>query len=490
LRAKIKRVTDSSFLAAALRALPRVDDVARFLSAEFALPQSTLARAARGAIASVRDQIGAGKFEMKSGAAIGNTAAQSTLDAVLKVARRDLKANERSFPAPVLNATGIIIHTGLGRSRLSQAATAAVMRAASESCALEVDLESGGRGRRDACVAELLREITGCEDATVCNNGAGAMILLLSALAAGREVICSRGELVEIGGGFRMPDVMLQSGAILREVGCTNKTRLADYEAALGERSAVLLKVHPSNFRIEGFVEETSLPDLVALGRKNNVATIEDLGSGLLIDLAPYGLGDEPTVQSRVASGADAIVFSGDKLLGGPQCGIVCGREETVARVRRHPLMRALRADKMTLAALDATLRAYRDSSDNWARARREIPTLTAITTPLELVRARALRLRRRLQKARVPASVTLSPSSAQAGAGALPTRALPSWSVGVRPHHQSTEEFARRLRMSAGEVSVWGRVHNGALYFDCRTLFENEIALCAAHIMRVLSVD
>lgn len=464
-----------------------MDDIARALSDEFSRPQSTLIRIARRAIDEVRDELRVGQEDGE--------------DVALKVlwyARHELNRSQRPFPSAVLNATGIIVHTGLGRSRLSEAATRAVEQAARQSCALEVDIESGERGRRDAVVADLLREITGCEDATVCNNGAGATLLVLSALCAGREAICARGELVEIGGGFRMPDVMQQSGAILREVGCTNKTRLADYEAAINEATGVLLKVHPSNYRIEGFVEEVGLPDLVELGQQRGVAVVEDLGSGLLLDLSAWGLGDEPTVGQRVSSGADAIIFSGDKLLGGPQCGLICGRSQTIERVRRHPLMRALRADKLTLAALDATLRAYRDSSDNWAQARREIPTLAAITAPLDEVKNRAKRLQRLLRRApaNLPAAIELRPSSSQAGAGSLPTRTLPSWSVVIRPHSMAVNELARQLRVGHNEstvanqavVGVWGRVRDDALWLDCRTLHDDEISLCAARILSVLS--
>ncbi len=403
---------------------------------------------------------------------------------VLCRAQAALQKPETTWPPRILNATGIIIHTGLGRALLSDAAVAAAHMAAADACALEVEVESGARGRRDYAIAALLREITGCEDATVCNNGAGATLLALSTLAAGREVICSRGELVEIGGGFRMPDVMRQSGAQLREVGCTNKVRLADYAAAINDQTGALLKVHTSNYRIVGFTEEVSLHDLAQLGRERGLPVMEDLGSGVLLDLAAWGLPGEPTVQERVGSGADVVVFSGDKLLGGPQAGILCGRKQAIEEIRRHPLMRALRCDKMTLAALETTLRHYRNPDDCYAVARREIPTLRAITAPATEVQRRARKLQRLLKG--VPAEVTVRPSQAQAGAGALPTQTLPSWAVVIQIQTGSVEELARQLRI--GTPGVWGYLREAALWLDLRTLRESEIAICAQAISQALA--
>ncbi|MDF2439731.1 MAG: L-seryl-tRNA(Ser) seleniumtransferase [Abditibacteriota bacterium] len=486
----------------ALRALPRVDEIAAALSHDFNAnntpSQSTLVICARDAIAATRQQLlreaspdtEAQDAESQDDSSSPNESslAEQLRAKVLSVARKSLKVQRdaASWPRRVINGTGIVIHTGLGRARLSRAATEAARMAAMEACALEVDLESGERGHRDAALATLLREITGCEDATVCNNCAAATLLSLSTLAAGKEAICARGELVEIGGGFRMPDVMRQSGAILREVGSTNKTRLADYEEALGEATGVLLKVHPSNFRIVGFSEAVELPELVQLGSAHGVAVMEDLGSGVLLDLSRWGLPGEPTVQERVRSGADVICFSGDKLLGGPQCGIIVGKRESIARIRSNPLMRAVRCDKMTLAALHATLIAYRDNSDDFALARQEIPTLRAITEAPENVKARAGRLARRLRG--IPATIKVLSSQAQAGAGALPTQTLPSWAVVLQPHSLTIDEFARRLRAST--PSVWGRVHNGALWLDIRTISDEEVAACAEALAQILPQD
>jgi L-seryl-tRNA(Ser) seleniumtransferase len=401
----------------------------------------------------------------------------------LEVARRQVQKAQQSWPPRVLNATGIIVHTGLGRSLLSESAIEAARLAAAEACALEVDVKTGERGRRDQSIARLLQQITGCEDATVCNNGAGATLLALSTLAAGREVICSRGELVEIGGGFRMPDVMQQSGATLREVGCTNKVRAVDYAAAINENTGALLKVHTSNYRIVGFTEEVALAELVELGRQRNIAVMEDLGSGVLLDLSPWGLSGEPTVQERVTSGADVVVFSGDKLMGGPQAGILCGRRSSIERIRKHPLMRALRCDKITLAALEATLRAYLDASDNYAQARQQIPTLQAITASSAEVKQRAQTLKRLLKD--VVAPIKVLSSHAQAGAGALPTQTLPSWAVVIEPLDFNIDQMARSLRVET--PGVWGYVRENSLWLDCRTLRPEELTLCSASVRHAL---
>jgi L-seryl-tRNA(Ser) seleniumtransferase len=457
--------------AALLRALPRVDDLILRLSDAFpSQRRHEISRAARRAIAEFRNTLLAGNYEDAS-------PNRSLGDAVFERAAA-LLSDDQS-PRRVLNGTGIIIHTGLGRSLLSRSACEAITRVALSHNALEVDIESGERGRRDARIAALLREITGCEDATIVNNCAGATLLILSALAAPGEVLCSRGELVEIGGGFRMPDVMRQSGCTLREVGTTNKTRFSDYEAALNDNSRALLKVHTSNFRIVGFTEEVPLPELVKLGRAQGISVIEDLGSGVLVDLAKAGLRGEPRVQESVAAGADAICFSGDKLLGGPQCGLIVGRRDAIETIRRHPLTRALRVDKFTLAALEATLRHYLDEDEAW----REIPTLRALSESVEIVKARAQKLARGLRGLKVE----IKASQAQAGAGALPTQTVPSFAVTISLHGIEVQEFARCLRQS--NPSVWGRIHEGALWLDCRTLRDDEIKECARVVLESLPV-
>jgi L-seryl-tRNA(Ser) seleniumtransferase len=492
----------------ALRALPRVDEVAQALPGAF--PRSQRVHASRQSINALRNELQADSNARAEPESNCNALEQTLLARAVSAARAVLEEEEeRDFPPAVLNATGIIVHTGLGRSRLSRAATEAAARAARDGCALEVDVDSGERGHRDATIARMLREITGCEDATVLNNGAGATLLALSALCAGARVACSRGELVEIGGGFRMPDVMAQSGAVLIEVGCTNKTRASDYRSALLQvlapgHKAGLLKVHPSNFHIEGFTEEVPIGELAALARELSVPLIDDLGSGALIDLAPFGLRGEPTVQEHVASGADAVIFSGDKLLGGPQCGVICGRGEAIGRIRRHPLARALRCDKMTLAALSATLRAYANPDGNFSQARREIPTLQALTEPVEAVRRRADRLARRLRSrldAREEAAwrVSVQAQAARAGAGSLPAQELPSWSVVLEmkslTNAPSVEEAARRLRCGVrvagapgGRTGVWGRVQRNGLWLDARCLRDEDVQTAVQAVAQSLA--
>jgi L-seryl-tRNA(Ser) seleniumtransferase len=380
------------------------------------------------------------------------------------------QASRRSLRRAI-NATGVVLHTGLGRAVLCRAAADAVSEVARSHSLLEVDPESGERGSRLSHIAGLICELTGLGsdgDALVVNNNAAAVFLAISALAQGREVVISRGQLVEIGGSFRIPDVIRASGARLVEVGTTNKVRLSDYAEAITSETALLLRVHPSNFRIVGFTEEPSLAELAGLGRERGIPVMDDLGSGALVDLTRYGLVAEPTVHASVAAGADVVTFSGDKLLGGPQGGLVIGRKELVARMKRHPLMRVLRVDKMTMAGLEATLRLYRDE----AAAMREIPTLAALTASVETLRARAEELARRLEP--LVLEVELEPGISQVGGGALPGEELPTTLVMLRPAGISIGELARRLRV--GEPSIWGRVQRDRLVFDLRTVRDEEI--------------
>jgi L-seryl-tRNA(Ser) seleniumtransferase len=359
----------------------------------------------------------------------------------------------------VLNATGVIVHTNLGRAPLAEEALRLVGEVARGYSNLEYDLESGVRGSRQDHVAAVLRSLTGAEAALVVNNNAGAVLLALAAVAEGREVVVSRGELVEIGDGFRIPDVLARSGAHLREVGTTNRTRLADYERALGDETAAILRVHPSNFRIVGFVERPSIRDLGRLADRRGVVLVDDLGSGAL-----HPVGDEPVVRESVAGGAHLVAFSGDKLLGGPQAGIVAGRAELVERLRRHPLQRALRADKLTLAALEATLTLIRSG------ARAAVPVSRMLDEPVEAIRARAERL----------AAATggeVQPSVARVGGGALPLDELASFACSL------PEGLAAPLR--AGKPPVIGIVRDGRLLLDCRTLTDAEAEEAAAAVER-----
>ncbi|CEP67715.1 L-seryl-tRNA selenium transferase [Moorella glycerini] len=380
------------------------------------------------------------------------------------------KVSGRSSLRAVINATGIVLHTNLGRAILSQAATEAALMAARRYTNLEFDLARGERGSRYEHVAGLLQELTGAEAALVVNNNAAAVFLSLTALAAGRETIISRGQLVEIGGSFRVPEVMAQSGTRLVEVGTTNKTYLRDYEAAMGPDTALLLKVHPSNYRIQGFTHEVTTAELVDLGRRRQVPVMEDLGSGFLVDLESYGITGEPTVLAEIKQGVDLLTFSGDKLLGGPQAGIILGRRDLVAAIARHPLTRALRVDKMTLAALEATLRAYRNPD----RAVQEIPTLAALVAGPEALRRQAEQLQGLLAGVLgLGAQVGIKEITSQAGGGSLPLTELPSWGVTIKPEQITVEELGRRLRHT--DPPVVARVQDDTLILDVRTLLPGE---------------
>lgn len=383
----------------------------------------------------------------------------------------------------VVNATGVVLHTNLGRAVLSEAAREALARVAGSFCNLELDLDTGERGSRQAHVADLLCRLTGAEAALAVNNNAAAVLLAVTALASGRSVIVSRGELVEIGGAFRIPEVLAQGGARLVEVGTTNRTRLEDYRAALAPDTALLLKVHQSNYRLVGFTEEVPLAALVALGREAGVPVLFDAGSGALLDLGRWGIRGEPVIGEAVAAGADLVAFSGDKLLGGPQAGILVGGRSWIERCRRHPLARAVRADKLALAALEATLRHYEDERV----AVRDVPTLRMLTAdPSELAeRARALGelLRRRLGDG---ARVELVPGASRAGGGSLPGVDLPTTLVAVSPGGLSPERAAAALRRWDPPVIV--RIADDRLLLDPRTLLpgdESVLADALAAIMR-----
>ncbi|HLX58866.1 MAG TPA: L-seryl-tRNA(Sec) selenium transferase [Ktedonobacteraceae bacterium] len=369
---------------------------------------------------------------------------------------------------PVINATGVIINTNLGRSPLSQPALAAMQAVAGGYSNLEYDLEAGERGSRHAHVAALLCELTGAEAALVTNNNAAAVLLALSALASGREVIISRGQLVEIGGGFRIPDVMRQGGCQLIEVGTTNRTRLGDYEAALSERTAMLLTVHPSNFRLVGFVETVSTGALVELAQRHGLLAMDDLGSGCLLNSESYGLGHEPMPQESIAAGADVVCFSGDKLLGGPQAGIIAGKADIIQRIAQHPLMRAVRIDKMTLAALEATLRHYqRDEAETY------IPTWQMISATPGSLASRAARWASQLQKHGIAARTQRGESTV--GGGSLPGETLPTTLLALDAGHvpQPLDELAKRLRMR--KTPVIARVQHDTLLLDPRTVLKEQ---------------
>lgn len=380
-------------------------------------------------------------------------------------------ANEDRSPLrSVVNATGTVLHTNLGRALLAQAAIHEVIRVAAEPVSLEFDLDEGERGDRDRVIEDDLLALTGAEAATVVNNNAAAVLLALNTLAEGREGIVSRGELIEIGGSFRIPDVMRKSGVLLREVGTTNRTHIDDYAEALSSQTGVLLKVHPSNYRIVGFTSAVDLAELVALGREHQAPVMEDLGAGALIDLSLYGLPKEPIVAERIAAGADIVTFSGDKLLGGPQAGIIVGRKEWIARIKRNPLKRALRVDKLTLAALSGTLRLYRRSPD----LVRELPTLRWLMRPQEEMDAIAAKALTLLQDhLGSEFLLALEDATAQIGSGSLPEEELPSRVIAIRHPRLSGEKIAAQFR--SAHPPILGRVHGNAFLLDLRGVFVAE---------------
>ena len=394
-----------------------------------------------------------------------------------------LLASLRPTLRPVLNATGILLNTGLGRAPLARGAIEAVDRVARGYCNLEIDLESGGRGSRTDGVEGLLRDLTGAEAAAVVNNNAAATILAVRALARGGEVIVSRGQLVEIGGSFRLPEIIEASGARLREVGTTNKTRLGDYEAAIGPETAAILRVHPSNYRVVGFTESVPIAELAGLGKARDLWVIDDIGSGRLAPGLPPWVDDEPSAAEGLAAGADVVLFSGDKILGGPQSGILVGSREAIGPIRRDPLMRALRVDKMTLAALEATLRAMLDP----ARAAGRIPlwSLRAVG-PAELM-ARAARLADRL-RSEAGLVTTAVESVAYLGGGSAPGEEVASAAVRVDPPFPapfgSEGEWARALRL--GEPAVVARVRGGAVWLDLRAIAEGDDEALATAVGRL----
>jgi len=371
---------------------------------------------------------------------------------------------------PVINATGVVIHTNLGRAPLPPEVLNNIMNVAGGYSNLEYSLEEGRRGERYDHIRWILKDITGAEDAIVVNNNAAAVLLCLSALAAGREVIVSRGELIEIGGSFRIPDVMLQSGAVLKEVGTTNKTHLGDYERAVGEQTALMLKIHQSNYKMIGFTEDVSIGELARLGRRKGVPVMFDLGSGCLTDLRPYGIHGEPVVHDVVNEGVDIITFSGDKLLGGPQAGIIVGRRELTERIARHPLTRAVRVDKLNLAALEATLLYHADPE----KARERIPVLRVLLQRDDVIKRRAKKILLLIKRNIKNALVSIEKDESQAGGGALPGVFLPTYVVTLKVEGMSARTVEQRLRR--GAVAVITRIRADRVVIDARTVRDSEV--------------
>lgn len=438
----------------------------------------------------IRENLDLLREDIKKGNLVDPANLRNTL---ISLINRGLERASSFSLRPVINATGIVIHTNLGRSLLATNAVINLLEIANSYSNLEYDLKEGKRGKRYVHIVKLLKEITGAEDAFVVNNNASAVYITLNTLTYQKEVIVSRGELVEIGGSFRMPDVMKMSGAILREVGTTNKTHLYDYENAINENTALILKVHRSNFKVSGFVEEVSQEELVQLGRRYNLPVFFDLGSGCLIDLKKYGIPDEPSVQELLRSGVDLLSFSGDKLLGGPQAGIILGRKEYIGKIRKSPLARVVRVDKFTLAALEATLFNYLD--EKWAIER--IPTLRMLLEKPEELKKRAEKIIRKLQKIEgwlkvsdssraeamkkinVPSGTlkalfSLDEDYSFAGGGALPEVKLKTYGVAIKPLLISVNKLEERLRNT--DPPVIARINDEKLFLDVRTISENEI--------------
>ncbi|HHW06771.1 MAG TPA: L-seryl-tRNA(Sec) selenium transferase [Clostridia bacterium] len=447
-----------------LRQLPSVDEVLQIIEkdVQVRIPRKVLVEQVRAAIGHLRQQVLGGKALSPE---------ELSPEQVAWRAVRGAEAFLKPRLRPVINATGVVLHTNLGRAVLSEDARQALWQVTGGYSNLELDLTTGERGSRYSHVVELLCYLTGAEGALVVNNNAAAVLLALNTLAQGKEVIVSRGQLVEIGGSFRVPEVMAASGARLVEVGTTNKTYQRDYRRAITPETALLLKVHPSNYRIRGFTHETSLEELVELGRETGLPVMEDLGSGFLIDLEPYGITGEPTVQEEIARGADVVTFSGDKLLGGPQAGIIVGKKEYIDLMAKNQLTRALRVDKLTMAALEATLKAYLwEPEETIGR----VPILSMLTMDETYLRTRAQRVSRRLREVLAgKAEVSLEKGVSQAGGGSLPLLELPTVLITLLPHNGKLSLWARNLRL--GEPAVMGRLAEGRLLLDLRTVLEKE---------------
>lgn len=455
-----------------LRALPSVDSLLNhplWATLPETVPHPVLAQAARDVLQQCREQIhegGAGMTEE---------------EILLEMASMVRKRLQPSLTYAI-NGTGVVLSTNLGRAVLADAARLALTLVMGGHSTLEVNRETGRRGSRQEHVHDLLCELTGAEDALVVNNNAAAVYLCVHTLAAGREVLISRGQLVEIGGAFRMPDIIRQSGAALVEVGTTNRTRLQDYADAIRSETALILRCHPSNFKIVGFTEEVSLPELTMLGQEKGIPVMDDVGSGCLLNTRALGLPYEPTLIESLQTGCDIVTGSGDKLLGGPQAGLILGKSEPIERIRKHPLMRVLRPDKLTFAALEATLRLYLDPQ----QAISSIPTWNYLLRSSETLRKLASRLKRLLKKHAAGSNweLTVVPTLSEIGGGSMPGETLPSYAVALRHNHLQAEETARRLRRN--NPPVFTRVESGQVLIDVRTIEDAELKMIADAVSNI----
>ncbi len=458
-----------------LRAIPQVDEVLHWLSADADVPLLLIKQAVREELENLRQKILAGKKVGKN-------------DLSKKILLQHIQTRLQSKLEPnfkrVINGTGVVIHTNLGRSILPDSACEALIEAGTRYSNLEFDLATGKRGSRYSLVEKLLCDLTGAEAALVVNNNAAAVLLVLDTVAKGREVIVSRGQLVEIGGSFRIPEVMAKSGAKLVEVGATNRTHVKDYEGAISEETSLLLKVHASNFKMIGFTKEVSAEELVELAGRFKVLVMEDLGSGCLIDMSKYGLRKEPTVQETIQAGVDVVTFSGDKLLGGPQAGLIVGKRNIIDCIKRNQLNRALRIDKFTLAALETVLRLYYDHE----KAVSTIPTLAMLTAPPDIMDRRAKRLVRKVKKSLAEkCSIEVRVTGSRVGGGALPEEELESRALVLEPLDRTVNELEKRLRLNP--LPVIGRIEEDRFILDMRTVEDDEVPLLARILCQVFGV-
>jgi L-seryl-tRNA(Ser) seleniumtransferase len=470
------KTTVSAEQAELLRQIPSVDELLlqpRLAALTLRVDRNLVVEVARAVLSGLRARI-AGEMNVAVPGLHGLSFEELIAAEVERILSRSLQ--------PVINATGVILHTNLGRAPLPAAVVEEFRRTGTQYSNLEYDLEAGARGKRDVHTSELLMRLAGSEAAIVVNNCAAAVLVILAALARGGEVIVSRGELIEIGDGFRIPEIMEQSGALLREVGTTNRTRLADYENAINEKTRLLLRVHPSNFKVTGFTDKPSLEELVDLSRRTGLPLVEDLGSGCLVDLSEFGI-TEPTVRQSIQAGVGIVTFSSDKLLGGPQAGIIVGKRDLIAMVRRHPLFRALRVDKLTIAALEATLGAYLRAA--WD----EIPAMRMIrATPRELKR-RAENFIRELRP-ELPldeVEIEITDGVSVAGGGSTPAQSLPSKVIRIASARYSATKLEQRLRRAPSGISVIARIEDDRLILDLRTVFPEQEPLLVKTLAAVL---
>ena len=460
-----------------LRSIPAVDEVLKQPS----IQELVVVFPRKLVLTIIRDELENLRKKILAHEAVSSLNRETNLKNLVDQIAQKTKNNNLLHLRKVINATGIIIHTNLGRAPLLSRAVENIGGVAEGYCNLEYELEKGERGSRYMHVEKILKELSGSESALVVNNNAAAVLVVLNTLAQGHETIVSRGELIEIGDSFRLPDIMRQSGCALREVGTTNMTKLSDYEQAISQETRLFFTAHTSNYRILGFTEQVVLKDLVSLGRKFNIPVMKDLGSGNFVDLNPYGLEDEPTVMETISSGVDVVTFSGDKLLGGPQAGIIVGKKRYLDAIKQNPLLRALRVDKFTLAALEVTLREYFDPE----RAVKSIPVLEMLTMTQEELKKKAKTLFRQImRKAKDTYEVSVEEDFSQAGGGSLPLQTLPTWVVTLIPRSFSVAELDKRLRKH--HPPIVARINQERLLLDVRTVFAHEMPIISEALARV----